>query len=354
MFLKADNILFLLGAGASRDANIPTTTMMIDRIELLLEEKKEWQKYKNLYYCIKSSIMHGFGMIGSYEKNLVNIETLVNTMDELIKSIKHPIYPFVGSWIPRLAELTNNDFSIIEKFRKEIVTELFKWMKFEQNENIEYYKKFLKFHEEYKFIIRIFSLNYDRCVEEACSEGNINRGFDPASHEWNWRNFENEEKNEYNIILYKLHGSIDWEKTPTGFIKEIRGDINDGQEALIFGTTYKMQYLDPFLYLIYEFRKRTLDPRTKAIICIGYSFGDEHINGIIKQSIIDNPGRKIIVVSPLENGDIENKCEKIIEKIDIKTKENIHYVPSNAKDFFNDILTVDYIENILPQEEIPF
>jgi len=352
MVLKADSILFLLGAGASREAGIPTSTMMIENVEKLLLENTEWKKHKELYFCIKSSIIHRFGIVGDYDKNLVNIETLVNTMDELIKSIDHPIYPFVGSWVPRLTELTNNDFKEISELRRKIVTELYKWMKFDQNENIAYYKNFLRFQSEHNFITHIFSLNYDRCIEEACGEENINRGFDPVSHIWNWRNFENEEKSNYNIFLYKLHGSIDWANTTSGFIKEKKGDIIDGEEALIFGTTYKMQYLDPFLYLIYEFRQRTLDPKTEAIICIGYSFGDEHINGIIKQSIKDNPKRKIIVVFPFENENIEKK--NIMKKMGIETDENICCIQSKAKDFLENTLSVKFIKNILPQEEPPF
>ena len=349
MVIKADAIIFLLGAGSSCEAGIPTSTMMINNLEELLNKNREWYEYKDLYYCIKSSIMHGFGIIGDYDKNLVNIETIVNTMDELIKSIKHPIYPFVGSWIPRLTELTNNNFKKIEELRKKIVSELYKWMKFEQNENIEYFKGFLRFLNEYKYLIRIFSLNYDRCIEEACGEENINRGFDTDNHLWSWKNFGNEEKSNQNVYLYKLHGSIDWTKTQSGHIKEKKGDISEGDEALIFGTAYKLQYLDPFLFLINEFRQKTLDVKTEAIICIGYSFGDEHINGIIKQSIKDNTNRKIIVVSPSEN-----KKEKIIKKLGIEFGDNICCVENTAKKFLEEVLTVDYIKTIIQEEDLPF
>ena len=106
MSLKADSILFLLGAGASKEAGIPISTEMIERVENKLNT--DWHIYRALYYCIKSSIMNRFGMIGDFDSSKINIETIVNTMDELIKSIDHPIYPFVGSWIPRLTQLTNN------------------------------------------------------------------------------------------------------------------------------------------------------------------------------------------------------------------------------------------------------
>ena len=354
MILKPDAIVFLLGAGTSREAGIPTSTMMINKVEKLLEENKEWQDYRELYYCIKSSIIHGFGIIGDYDENLVNIETLVNTMDELTKSIKHPIYPFVGSWIPRLTELTNNNFKKIELLRKKIVSELYNWMEYEQRKDIDYFKGFLRFQNQYKYDTKIFTLNYDKCIEDACGEENINRGFDPINHTWSWKNFANKERDNYNIILYKLHGSIDWAKSPSGIIIEKMNKINEGEEALIFGTTYKMQYLDPFLYLIYEFRQQTLDPRTEAIICIGYSFGDEHINGIIKQSITDNYKRKLIIVTPSEEIQKNEKSQEIMKKIGLDSILNIIIISMKAKEFLERTLNIDFIKDIINEEDIPF
>jgi hypothetical protein len=353
MLINDDAIIFLLGAGASKEAGIPISTMMIENVEELLNLDEKWKPYKELYHCLKSSILHGFGINGEYNTSLLNIETLVNTMEELTKSIKHPIYPFVGSWIPRLAELTNNNFEMIEDLRGNIINKLFAWMKYEQNEKIEYFKGFLRFQYEWKHIVRIFTVNYDLCVEDACADGNINRGIDNSTHTWNWKNFENEENSDYNIILYKLHGSIDWSREKS-VVKERKNDIKDGEAALIFGTAYKLQYLDPFLYLIYEFRRRTLDPKTVAIICIGYSFGDEHINGIIGQSITDNPNRRIIVVSPMDEDKIGDRQKQIMGKLKILSEDNIKIIPLGAKDFLQEKLSVQYIENFLPKEEQPF
>jgi hypothetical protein len=352
--ISADSLIFLLGAGASKEAGIPISTEMMDNVEKLLIADEEWKDYKELYYCLKSSILHGFGINGEYHDNLLNIETLVNTMEELTKSIKHPMYPFVGSWIPRLTELTGNDFKIIEKLRGKIVSKLFDWMKYEQTEKIEYFKGFLKFQQQWKYTLRIFTLNYDLCIEDACVDGNINRGIDNQTHIWNSRNFENEENSEYNIVLYKLHGSVDWSREESGIVKEWKNDIRNKKSALIFGTAYKLQYLDPFLYLIYEFRKRTLDSRTNTVICIGYSFGDEHINGIIGQSIADNPKKRIIVVSPIDENEILDKQKQITNKLKIPSEENVIIIPSGAKAFLEDKLSIQYIEEILPKEEEPF
>ena len=39
-------------------------------------------------------------------------------MEELLKSYEHPLYPFIGSWIPRLNEVCNNNFKEIKKLKK--------------------------------------------------------------------------------------------------------------------------------------------------------------------------------------------------------------------------------------------
>jgi hypothetical protein len=151
-----------------------------------------------------------------------------------------------------------------------------------------------------------------------------------------------------------LHGSIDWSREMSGLVKERKNEIPDGEAALIFGTTYKLQYLDPFLYLIYEFRRRTLDPKINAIICVGYSFGDDHINGIIGQSIADNPKRRIIVVTPIGEEKIIDKQKKIMGKLKISSEDNIKIIPIGAKKFLQEKLSVQYIEDILPKEEQPY
>jgi len=57
-----------------------------------------------------------------------------------------------------------------------------------------------------------------------------------------------------------------------------------------------MNYLDPYLFYIHEFRKYCIN--SKLIICIGFSFGDEHIREILIQALIYNKKKKILIISP--------------------------------------------------------
>lgn len=63
---------------------------------------------------------------------------------------------------------------------------------------------------------------------------------------------------------------------------------------LIFGTDYKLSYIDPYLYMAYSLRKYSLS--SHLIISVGYGFRDEHINGILRQALIQDPEKHLLAV----------------------------------------------------------
>lgn len=77
--------------------------------------------------------------------------------------------------------------------------------------NIRYLDPFLSFIDEMR-PLDIFSVNYDTCIEQFCSthKKDYVDGFDLH---WNSKVLE---RNDVDIRLYKLHGSILWYKTDRG------------------------------------------------------------------------------------------------------------------------------------------
>jgi len=213
------------------------------------------------------------------------------------------------------------------------------------NNDFKYLKR-LK--EELTFPLRVFTLNYDRCIEEnnnrRCFGFNIERGFEEeeTNRLWNYKRFDEVNPNtEPDIYLYKLHGSIDWERDEeTKVVSCIDG--TPSKPDLIFGTQNKLQFADPYLFLFSAFRFHTL--KAKLIICIGYSFSDEHINGLISQALKQNENSKVLVVKYSDN-----------EKKDIvgtlKINENqIEVYQSSAKDYFENELTTEKLVTLFPKE----
>ena len=117
MAFASKDICFLLGAGASAEADIPTSETMIKRIESLLVVNNSWRKYAEIYNHVKSSIYYASGLRGQYGNHVsYNIETLVNTLNELERNEDHPLFPFIASWDQRFVGLAGHNFKNIRSF----------------------------------------------------------------------------------------------------------------------------------------------------------------------------------------------------------------------------------------------
>jgi len=357
---KNDEIVILLGAGASVDANIPHSAEMIGKIENLIKDNDKWKDYKELYDYIRSSIYYSYGIQGKFGSDVnYNVETLVNTLDELTKKQEHTLYPFVGSWNPTLIDLAGNNFDLIKNLKAEILRELRgKWLELSNKEVASYYKGLVKFKAEYEFPLRVFSLNYDLCLETACEQKDVDLevGFN-KERKWDWRLFTEVNPDETpDMYLYKLHGSTNWyyDNDDRLTYSDSPNTIEDNNAAIIFGTSYKLQYKDPFLFLAYEFRKWVLD--CKIIVCIGYGFGDDHINKIIQQALNHNEQRLLLSVSPFSiEGDIEAcrnaKRDQIAASLQHKRTNQIFCCEDNAKKFMEETLTLDFLGRLFPPED---
>ena len=344
-----DEIVVLLGAGASVDADLPDSRRMIDRIEKLVLESTDWTPYKDLYYYIKSSIFFADGLRGDFGDDVsFNIERLANVLDELPQQDRHALYPFVGAWHPRLREVVGKDFESVHGFRRSIVEILRDdWVALGETEKADYYRGLLHFQREYEYPLRIFSLNYDLCVEKTCGEENVQRGF--SGRTWDWRMFGDSSEDTPPLLLYKLHGSTDWKRFSDGRVQylDTPSSIGHDEVALIFGTSYKLQYTDPFLFLVYELRRWTLDS-ARVIVCIGYGFSDEHINGILAQALQQDRKRKLLVVTG--PGDRNAAREWVVGQLRVEPAQ-IVVVDYSAKRFLEEHFTMEMLSRLFPGED---
>jgi SIR2-like domain len=359
---KRDEIIILLGAGASVEAGIPASQGMIEEIEkLLASDDVNWRQHKDLYNYLKSSIYFADGIKGKFDGASYNVETLVNTLYELRRWEDHPLYPFVGAWNPKLLAVAGSDLKKFSDFRQRIVFKLRDdWVQLEYEKRASYYEGLVKFQKTYQHPLRVFTLNYDLCVEKGCSAASVERGFNDE-HRWDWRRFSSGEGelDQKDIYLYKMHGSVDWTYDHEGFLIYFDNSsvIDPDKLAIIFGVTYKLQYLDPFLFFAYELRRWTLD-QARLIITIGYGFADEHINGILKQSLDNNPKRKLLVVSP--RWKTENEENDGIQRahypkaLGIKDPDQVVWKPIRAGDFFTNHLKLPELGELFPEDEALF
>lgn len=343
-YFKRDEILILLGAGASVDAGIPHSKEMVRNVEELIRD--EWEDHKDLYNFVKGSIHYGDGVQGKFGDEVTyDIERLVNTLEELRKKEEHPLYPFVGSWLPKLVEVSGENFNQIKELRDRIVGRLRdRWLSIRYPECADYYQAIEQFQEQYEHPLRVFTLNYDLCVERNCDSEILERGFE--NRKWDWQRFELEEEN---IYLYKLHGSTDWKREGGHLTYENPDHIDDDEVEIIFGTTQKMQYTDPFLFLAYELRKWTLS-RVKLIVSIGYGFSDDHINNILGQSLRTRDETKLLSISPVESE--EEREGWIQDELGLDRGDQIVCWDMTAQEFMEENMSVPLLaEELFPEDQ---
>jgi hypothetical protein len=341
MSSRSKDIILLLGAGASADAGIPTSAEMIGRIEGLLGTHEKWKPFAKLYNHVKSAIHYSAGLRGRFNDQVsYNIETLVNTLYELERNEDHPLYPFIAAWNSRFVALAKPDFEGVREFRRLILEALKKWMCPEDTSQADYYKGLANLQRDLNFPLPVFSLNYDLCVESlADRDFEIETGFAGfgPKHVWDWERFEEPSPNlPPQIILYKLHGSINWkrdESTKQLFSVQQVENIDPDRMEVIFGRDFKLEAADPYLFYAYEFRRYTLI--ATLIVVVGYGFGDAHINKMLTQGIRDNNNRRLLVVSSCVIGKQEEKAKETAEKLELRDTEwgQILVHPGNAKQF---------------------
>jgi len=310
MSFGPNDIVFILGAGSSVPAKIPAAGQMISELEKGVSAihrnsaiGRKFGKYEKLYFQIKSSILYAQGLRGVFTENPnheYHIETLVRATFELERYLDHPLYPFIANWNQRFFDLAGEDFQDLKEFSQNLREQLRSWILpsgYLDNAR-NYYSGFTKIGQDIVgFPLRVFSLNYDLCMESIESDSFVvEQGFDD-NQIWNWRRMQSDLDGRENIeagncgaYLFKLHGSIDWHREEDQLLRKSASPEGLGPEQLeiIFGREDKMTQAsaDPYLYYFSQFRAAL--HTAKLVVCIGYSFGDDHINRTITSSLNDS------------------------------------------------------------------
>lgn len=152
------------------------------------------------------------------------------------------------------------------------------------------------------------------------------------------------------LRYYKMHGSLSWLATPpsvsnTYGIKEIplNDDFtpNENNEILIYPCVSKKSFtLDlPYSELFRQFSQAINQPQS-VLICVGYSFYDEHINDIIKQAL-SIPSFTLIIANFSPEVDPDSEIEKL------KALEDKRIIILDQADNVQSTF-VGFVDNIMP------
>lgn len=103
--------LFLLGAGASAEADIPGTYAMTEK---MLEKFKDDKRHKRIYKILEFVVggLHFYkGIHGENPYEGVSIEDLFNTIMMLAERKYSELGPFISSWHPELGGLESGELT---------------------------------------------------------------------------------------------------------------------------------------------------------------------------------------------------------------------------------------------------
>jgi hypothetical protein len=360
MMSRSKDIIFLLGAGASAEAGIPVSGEMINLVEQSLKAGTE----RGLYHHVKSAIHFSAGLKGHFGSAVpFNIETLVNTLYELERNEEHPLYPFIAAWSSRFVALAGTDFCEVRNFRQRILADLKQWMCPEDTAKADYYRGLMTLQRDLNYPLHVFSLNYDLCVERLnSSEFRVETGFEGygPNYFWDWERFVDMETSNNvaaHLVLYKLHGSINWKRSPETkelFRVEQIENVNAEKMEVIFGREFKLEAADPYLFFAYKFRDFSL--LTRLIVTLGYGFGDAHINKMLTQSLRTDPERRLLVIQRCEDKDCAAKVAEVATLLDLGVDRNqIIVQPGSVKQFLEaPKLNERLVELIPPSKDVPF
>ena len=362
MSLREDSLLFLLGAGASVDAGIKHAKEMTLDIEEKINSHEDFKKFYELYNYLKSSIIFQRGLMGEFEERTATIEELLDVLSEINQKHQNKLYPFIGGWNIHLLKVAGEEFEKVSKLDKEIRSQLFRWINISNYDLSIYFRGLQELVSDLGSAVRVFSLNYDICVERAFvgTSFNIELGFD-SDRKWEASKFDANENADVGVYLYKMHGSIDWIKNAECGGVLMLCDNPQPDPELIFGNTAKLRSIDPYLFYVHEFRKYSLKEALRFIVVIGYSFSDDYVNSLISQAIARSKFAKVLVVAPLiEIKDnhahvrIDKEMESIARVLKV-SKDRIEYENLTAKEFFLKKMNLKYFDELsIAGDDDPF
>ena len=188
---------------------------------------------------------------------------------------------------------------------------------------------------------KIFTTNYDICIEQAAAKINLVL-VDGFSHSVEQR--YNRDHFHYDIVrrsqdgananyidgvlhLYKMHGSMDWRRRVSdNVVIRSKSNDKDHQPVLIYprSTKYQEAYLPPYLDMFAAWQESLREPDTTLIIS-GFGFADDHVSAPIWSALESNLSIRLILCDPFlardhtaPRDDLKPYQSKIIELVKAK------------------------------------
>lgn len=349
---------WLFGAGISFESKIPLMYQLTDRVKKIIQDTaspKDNEIYRLLAEELeeKSHIEHYLSQIGDLialaDRTKSKTAMLGNSpfSKEELLSLHKSIISAIGETV-RYGYSNEGTIEEIGTSKKPIV-DIENHLKFVQ----AIYSNRANLTSRSK--LTFFSTNYDTLLEDALALEKITviDGFSGgAIAYWNPQyEFQDLDTLPNKCSLYKLHGSIDWQRDEKkGLVRTRYGTkyLANTSDIMIYpqATKYVETQKDPFSYLFNGFRNALNFSDDNVLITCGYSFGDEHINAEIEAALLSRNNRTTIIAFVKEDISESNAVNKTLDRwlTDTKFGDRV-YVASQKGIYYNSIIPIQPVDN---------
>lgn len=353
---------WLFGAGISFKSNIPLMYPLTKRIINIINNSSDPTNKKILDLLkneletdshIEHYLSHIGDLIAIAERSRSKTATFQNesfTNDELL-NLHRSIISAIGDTV-RYGYFSDDKSETIGNSENPIV---------EIKHHIEFAKSLYlnRANLTSRSKLTFFTTNYDTLLEDALGleKFTVVDGFSGgAIAYWNpLFEFQNSDGLPNRCILYKLHGSIDWQRNDKNELVRTRYGtkyLADKSDIMIYpqATKYVETQKDPFSYLFKGFRNALNYNEDNVLITCGYSFGDNHINAEIEAALSESKNRTTLIAFAEEKPDGTTAVNKILDewlssdifgnRVYVAGKKGIYYnstapiKPTSAIDLF--------------------
>lgn len=194
--------------------------------------------------------------------------------------------------------------------------------------------------------VQLFTTNYDTLFEQAAQNGGyaVIDGFSFTSpRTFSGRYFDYDIvqrertrlKDEESFVskvfhLYKMHGSLTWERTEQDRVQQ----VDSTESPLIVypaSDKYESSYEQPYFEMMSRFQQ-ALRRENTLLIVLGFGFKDKHIQNVILEAVNQNPSFQLVIVNYNGDGKIDQK--ELKEYFDgNEVKRNVSIVFDTFKNF---------------------
>lgn len=295
-----ENIIILTGAGASilnlqtcpdcgqqLNHSGKTVTQLTQEINVLLKDDEDVLSLEEL-----AKITKYIGEDDKFDIKEINIEDLLSKVEAAKEYI-----------------CTDDKFYETIKQTESKIKELCDLTLHQEHPHKQFLQKLTARRSSHNRM-KIFTTNYDTLFEQAALEDGFlvidgftydyPRKFNPFMYNYDFvRREDNKIIDEPDYVekvfhLYKLHGSVDWEKVDNN--KIVKKDYVE-KPLMIYPRRNKFEqsYEPPYFEMFSRFQNE-LRKKNTLLITVGFSFADKHIYTIVENAIENNPGLKLIIV----------------------------------------------------------